>query len=158
MHCRKILSALILFLAGTIVQAADFVEVSKTITINSSLEEVWEKVGDFCAIQDWHPTIEKCEAYDDHGTLYRTLTLTDGATISEKHAGKEVSSYTYFIKKSPLPVKAYKATFAAEGDASKTVIKWDARFKAKEKTNEEAKAVIESIFDAGLASIAESFK
>jgi carbon monoxide dehydrogenase subunit G len=158
MHCSKILSALILFLAGTIAQAADFVEVSKTITVNSGVEEVWKKVGDFCAIQDWHPAIEKCKAYDDHGTFYRTLTLTDGGIISEKHAGEEASSYTYFIKKSPLPVKAYKATFSAEGDASKTVITWNARFKAKEKTNEEAKEVIEGIFDAGLASIAESFK
>jgi carbon monoxide dehydrogenase subunit G len=158
MRCSKILTALILFFAGTAVQAADFVEASKTITVNAGIEEVWKKVGDFCAIQDWHPAIEKCKAYDDHGTFYRTLTLTDGATISEKHAGEEATSYTYFIKKSPLPVKAYKATFAAEGDASKTTITWSARFKAKDKTNEEAQAVIQGILDAGLTSIADSFK
>jgi carbon monoxide dehydrogenase subunit G len=158
MRCSKIFSALILFAAGTMAQAADFVEVSKTVTINAGVEEVWKKVGDFCAIKDWHPAIKDCKAYDDHGTFYRTLTLTDDATISEKHAGEEATSYTYFIKKSPLPVKAYKATFAAEGDSSKTTITWNARFKAKGKTDEEAKAVIEGIYDAGLASIADSFK
>ncbi len=147
-----------LLLASSYTYSADFIEVSKSVTISKNIDEVWSKVGDFCAIQDWHPAIEKCEAYDDHGTMYRTLTLGDGATISEKHAGTETNSYSYFIKKSPLPVKAYKATFIAEADGENTTVTWSTRFKAKDTTDEEAKAVIEGIFDAGLSSIAESFK
>jgi carbon monoxide dehydrogenase subunit G len=158
MQSRKIFSAVILFFVASLAQAADFVEVSKSITVNASVEEVWKKVGDFCAIQEWHPAIKECKAYDDHGTFYRTLTLEDGATISEKHAGEEANSYTYFIKKSPLPVKAYKANFSAKDDAGKTVITWDARFKSKGASDEEAKATIEGIYDAGLSSIADSFK
>ena len=138
--------------------SADFIEVNKTATVNAGLDKVWASVGDFCAIQDWHPAIDQCEAYDDHGTMYRTLTLGDGGKISEKHAGTEANSYSYFIKKSPLPVKTYKATFMAEADGEGTKITWTARFKAKDASDEEARGVIEGIFDAGLASIQEQFK
>ena len=138
--------------------ADDFIEVNKSIEVTASLEKVWASVGDFCAIQAWHPAVAKCEAYDDHGTFYRTLTLGDGGVISEKHAGEEANSYSYFIKKSPLPVKAYKASFKAEANGDKTIINWSARFRAKDASNDEAKSVIEGIFDAGLASIAEQFK
>lgn len=155
---QKIISALMVLCLSPIASAGDFIEVSKNITVNKGVDEVWKSIGDFCAIQEWHPAIEKCEAYDDHGSLYRTLTLGDGATISEKHGGEEANSYTYFIKKGPLPVKPYKATFKAEGDGASTTITWSARFKAKGATDEEAKATIEGIFDAGMASIAESFK
>ncbi len=152
------LFALILLLGlSTGVRAAEFIEVTKSLDINAGIDAVWNKVGDFCAIQDWHPAVAKCEAYDDHGTRYRTLTLADGGVISEKYAGTEGTSYTYFIKKSPLPVKTCKATFKAEGGTDKTTITWTARFKAKEVTEEEAKAAVAGIFDAGLTSISEKF-
>lgn len=147
----------ILICISSVTMAADFVEVSKTLKVNASVEKVWGTIGGFCAIQDWHPAITKCQSYDDHGTLYRTLTLADGATISEKHAGEEGNSYTYYIKSSPLPVKAYKATLKADGNDSETTITWEARFRSKDKSDEEAKAVIEGIFDEGLNAIQAKF-
>lgn len=152
------LAGLLLFGASNVSMAADFIEVNKSATVSASVEQVWAKVGDFCAIQEWHPAIATCQAYDDHGTMYRNLVLEDGGKISEKHAGTEATSYSYYIKKSPLPVKAYKATFMAEADGDGTKITWKTRFKAKDATDEEAKGVIEGIFDAGLASIQEQFK
>ena len=155
-NLKKIFITLCFSFSSSVI-AADFIEVEQSIEVNAGIDAVWSKVGDFCAIQEWHPAIAKCEAYDDHGTFYRNLTLGDGATILEKHAGEEDHSYTYFIKKSPLPVKAYKANFKAEGDDSKTTITWSTRFKAKDATDEEAKGVIEGIFDAGLSSIQSQF-
>ena len=154
---HRILSILVVFSLSPLTQAGDFIEVYKSITVDKSVEEVWKSVGDFCAIQDWHPAIEKCKAYDDHGSLYRTLTLGDGGTISEKHGGEDANSYTYFIK-SGLPVKPYKSTFKAESDGASTTITWNSRFKAKGITDAEAKELIEGIYDAGLASIAEMLK
>lgn len=158
MKLIKGLSALVLFGLCSVSVAADFIEIEKTTTVNAGLEQVWGKVGDFCAIQDWHPAVDKCQAYDDHGTMYRTLTLGDGATVSEKHAGTEANSYSYYIKKSPFPVKTYKATFMAESDGSGTKITWKARFKSKGDSDEEAKATMQGVFDAGIASIEEQFK
>lgn len=155
---QKIMSVLLLATLSTMAQAADFIEVTKSITVSKGVDEVWKSVGDFCAIQDWHPAIDKCEAYDDHGSFYRTLTLTDGATISEKKKTDDTAnSYTYFIKKG-LPVKPYKATFKAEADGSSTKITWTANFKARGVSDEEAKELIEGIFDAGMTSLAEILK
>ena len=143
-----------------LVNAADneFIEVEKSIEVNVGAEEVWKKIGDFCAIQDWHPAVSKCEAYDDHGSLYRTLTLADGGIVSEKHKPAEGNSYSYFIKKSPFPVKTYKGTLTVEGDGSKATVTWKARFKAKEAPAEEAKSVIDGVFTAGIESIQAMFK
>ena len=155
---QKIMSVLLLAAVSTMAHAGDFIEVTKSITVNKSVDEVWKSVGDFCAIKDWHPAVEKCEAYDDHGSFYRKLTLTDGATILEKKkGGEEANSYTYFIKKG-LPVKPYKATFKAEGDGASTTITWIANFKARGASDEEAKELIEGIFDAGMTSLTEKFK
>ncbi|MEM7027097.1 MAG: SRPBCC family protein [Pseudomonadota bacterium] len=155
---NKIIISVLLLSASVLSQAADFIEVKKSVSIDEGIDAVWQKVGDFCAIQMWHPAVEKCESYDDKGVKYRTLTLLDGGKISEKHAGDEGTSYSYYIKKSPLPIKTYKAYFVASGDANSTKIEWNAKFKAKDVTDEEAKGVIEGIFTAGLASIEEMFK
>lgn len=155
---QKIMSVLLLATLSTMAQAADFIEVTKNITVSKSVDEVWKSVGDFCAIKDWHPAVDKCEAYDDHGSFYRKLTLTDGAAILEKKkGGEEANSYTYFIKKG-LPVKPYKATFKAEADGTSTKITWTANFKARDVSDEEAKELIEGIFDAGMASLSEKLK
>ncbi|MEQ8290369.1 MAG: SRPBCC family protein [Gammaproteobacteria bacterium] len=147
-----------LFLGTSIsVHAADFIEIENTVTVNAGLEQVWAKVGDFCAIQEWHPAVAKCEAYDDHGSMYRTLTLGDGGKVSEKHGGEEANAYSYYIKKSPFPVKTYKATFMAESDGSGTKITWKARFKSKGASDEEAKATMQGVFDAGIESIKGMF-
>ena len=155
---QKIMSVLLLAFVSTMAHAADFIEVTKSITVSKGVDEVWKSVGDFCAIQDWHPTVDKCEAYDDHGSFYRKLTLTDGAAILEKKkGGEEANSYTYFIKKG-LPVKPYKATFKAEGDGVSTTVTWTANFKARGVSDDEAKTLIEGIFNDGLNSIAEKLK
>ena len=158
MKFNKLFISLLFFSASTFIQAADFIEVKKTLTINADIDTVWAKIGGFCAIKEWHPAVAECEAYDDHGTQYRTLTLADGAKISEKHGGAEATSYSYYIKKSPFPVKTYKATFAATGDANSTTINWSAKFKAKDAPDEEAKSVIDGVFTAGMASIEAMFK
>lgn len=154
---QKIMAALLLASVTLTANAGDFIEVSKSVTVNKGADEVWQAIGGFCAIKDWHPAVAECEAYDDHGSLYRTLTLADGATVSEKSGGEEANSYTYFVKNG-LPVKPYKSTFKAKGDASSTTVTWSSRFKAKGVSDEEAKKLIEGIYDAGLSSITEMMK
>lgn len=120
--------------------------------------DVWAKIGQFCAIQDWHPAVAKCEESKEGDVTFRTLTLKDGGIIKEKLTGSTETGYTYAIIESPLPVKDYFASFSAkaDGDEKDTVlVVWSASFASKGKPDSEARSVIEGIFKDGLASIAE---
>ena len=133
-------------------------QVTKTIQINASPDKVWEYVGDFCAIKDWHPAVKKCEIVEENHEKYRILTLQDDATIKEAKGGNNPMGYMYSITESPLPVKDYNALFDVEKKDGGTLITWTATFLSNGKPDQEAKDVISGIFEAGLNSIGEKFK
>lgn len=151
-------AALILILSGcSSEQPAPMLEVSKSMTINAGLDDVWGYAGDFCAISVWHPAVETCEISDEDGATYRILTLGDGAQIKERHDGATATGYSYTIIEGPLPVKDYSSTFEAVGDAESTTINWSSAFMSEGATDDEAKEVINGIYDGGLATIAGNF-
>lgn len=139
--------------------AASGVVTSKSVEIKGkTAADVLAKFGAFCAIKDWHPAVAKCDESKEGNDTFRTLTLKDGGVIKEKLTSKGDEGYSYKIIESPLPVKDYMATFSIkkDGDGDNNVrINWLASYQAKGKTEPEAKAVIEGIFDAGLKSLSE---
>lgn len=156
---NKTLAVVVLVLSANLVHAADgWLEVKKSVEIDADVATVWGKIGDYCAIKDWHPAITACKAYDDHGSYYRNLTLEDGGVIMEKRKEEKDNSYVYFIKKSPFPLKPYKGTFMVEDAGGKTKVTWKANFKPREVSDEEAIKIVEGIFDAGIAGIQDMFK
>ena len=156
---RLLLSAImILIVSGcTSEQASSPLEVSKTMTINAGIGDVWGYAGDFCAIATWHPAVETCEITEEEGATYRILALGDGAQLTERHDGETATGYSYTIIEGPLPVKDYSSTFEAEGDAESTTINWSSTFMAEGATDDEAVGVITGIYDGGLSTIAENF-
>lgn len=147
---------LALAIAGSAYAAAGL-SVRQAQKLKGAHTEIWEKIGKFCAIQDWHPAVAKCEESKDGDATFRTLTLKDGAAIKEKLTGATETGYTYAIIESPLPVKDYFASFSAKPDADEAgeaIVVWSANFAANGKSDSEAKSVIEGIFKDGLASIA----
>jgi hypothetical protein len=138
-------------------QAAVAVEVRQVAEVKASPAAVWAKVGEWCAIKDWHPAIADCQP-GKRG--FRTLTLKDGGKILEKITKTGKNTYSYEIIESPLPVKNYKASLAAKADSLGTTdLTWTAKFDAaKGKSDAEAAAVIKGIFDAGLNNIKSNVK
>jgi len=135
---------------------AGAVEVRQVAEIKAAPAAVWAKVGGWCAIKDWHPAVAKCE--EGRGGL-RTLTLTDGAKIVEKLIKTGKNSYTYAIVSGPLPVKNYTATLAAKPDSNgETDLTWTAKFDAKGKSDSEAAAAINGVFEAGLKNVKNTGK
>lgn len=131
-------------------------DVSSSATVVGSPSEVWGKIGDFCAIQDWHPAISKCVLSDEGGSTYRTLTTTDGATIKEKLVEKTDASYTYDIIESPLPVENYRSTISVSAEGDRTKVDWRSSFDAKGASDADAQGVISGIYKAGLDKIAKA--
>ena len=146
---KLICSAVLLAASG----AAHAVDVDKEAKINAAPGDVWAKVGDWCAIADWHPVVVSCEQMTSGSETRRVLTLGDGGTIKELMTATSDTSYSYHIEESPLPVDNYNATFAAAPDGDGTRLTWNAKFDAKGASDEEAGGVIGGVFDAGLESI-----
>lgn len=156
MRATRIQTLAVVVLTLGLTGAASAAEVKQEITVPQGSWTLWRKIGPFCAIKAWHPAIANCERSREKLTFFRTLTLKDGGKIKEKLTGAGKGSYSYSIEESALPVKNYTATIAvapAAADKKQSTITWTAKFDPKDKTEAEAKAVIDGIFKAGLDGI-----
>jgi len=138
--------------------AAQAVESRAFRTTSQSVDAVWQKIGDFCGIAQWHPAIAGCQLSADK--MDRTLTLKGGGTIvehlvrwSDKH-----HYYRYKIVSSPLPVDNYESTIhvKAAKSGSGSVITWHGHYSAKGASDADAKKAIDGVYDAGLTALAGS--
>jgi hypothetical protein len=154
--------ALAAALIGGMAAGAEAVEVKQEIEVKAAPAKTWKKIGAWCAIKDWHPAIANCETAKQGKDSFRTLTLKDGGKIKEKLTATGKWTYSYTIEESPLPVKNYAATISvkadSDGDKNESDVVWTAKFDAKDKSEAEAKGVIEGIFKAGLDSIKAQIK
>ena len=130
-------------------------EAKKQIAVDATPAQAWAAIGEFCAIGDWHPAVEKCELSEKDGKVLRTLSLKGGGTIVEELVGRDEAdmSYTYKILESPLPVANYQSTIEVE-DEGGTTIEWAGTFDAKGAPDAEAVGVIEGIYQGGLEALA----
>lgn len=148
--------------AGTAV-AASLVSAKKLeINVDETKTEeerraLWEKVGGWCAIQEWHPAVASCEETKESDATFRTLTLKDGGKIKERLVDTGTTSYRYEIIESPLPVKNYEAQFSVtpdDDDLDEINVGWSATYDpADGKDAKEARKVIDGIFKDGIDSI-----
>lgn len=135
-------------------------EVSHSVEVPVSAAEVWQTIAGFCAIQDWHPVVERCVEDNAGGATMRTLTTVDGAVLVEKRVqySDEGMSYTYEIVDSPLPVADYVSTLAVMDGMGGATITWSGEFTARGASDEEARAVISGIYAAGLGALQERLR
>lgn len=143
--------------------AAGALSVEREVTVDNSPETVWKLVGNFDALDVWHPAIVKSELKGSATKVgaQRLLTLDDGTTILEKlltySAAKR--SYSYSILKSSLPVTNYKGTITlTPTQEGHTVLKWSSTFDANGVSDEQATTIIGGVYDAGMAKVVANFK
>ena len=137
-------------------------EVTRSRDIPAPADAVWALVGAFCAIQLWHPQVERCilSADDDDDGIraqIRGLVVKGGlGTIVEVETARDDTgmSYSYGFIQGPLPVRGYNATLAVRPNGSGSTVIWSATFDAEGMTDAEAVADIAGVFEAGLAGIA----
>jgi hypothetical protein len=135
--------------------SASAITVKKQTEAPGLPSQIWEIVGDFCAIKAWHPAVENCVQTKEGDVVFRTLTLKGGGTIKEKLTGTEEDGYSYEIIESPLPVKNYKARLWLEVDdePDRAVISWQSDFDANGASDDDAKKAVTDIFAAGVEGI-----
>lgn len=135
--------------------------------VNSSTElpvpaqTVWAVIGNFNALPDWHPVVEKSELTKVDGGTVRTLHLMGGGTIEEKleQIDDHERLYTYSILSGPLPVSNYTATLRVrEGDGgSGCTVEWSSEFEAEGAPESDAVAAISGVYEAGFENLKKMF-
>ena len=144
--------------------AAGAVSVTREVTIDSTPATVWKLVGNFNALDVWHPAIAKSEL-NGVGTktgTRRLLTLADTKeTIIEQLTSytPAKTAYSYTIVKSSFPVRNYAATISLTATAEgKTVMKWESTFDVPEGTESSySTQFIERVYDSGMAKLVNNF-
>lgn len=127
-------------------------ETSVVMASKLSPEELWEKVGDFCGIQSWHPIVQKCELSGD-GRL-RTLTVKGDDTLTQavqnwtgnnapprKLGALAVDAlerwdeagrcYGYTLVYGEAPITDYHSTLCVIAEAKGSALKWSGRYTIK---------------------------
>ena len=128
--------------------------VSRSVTIDASAEEVWNVMGDFCDLDDWHPAFVGCQLKAIDGGLHRILTMDGGGAFVEKLVASEPGlSYTYSIVEGPLPLERYTGTMSIT-PGQPVEVTWSSRFKSPDPAMEGA---VIGVYESGLEALAAQF-
>ena len=150
----------IFILLAICVNPASAASLSRSVEVNGTPQEIWSKIGPFCAIKDWHPAIATC-AEDGKEPATRTLVTKDGkATFVELQTMNSAKKhrYGYTFISSPLPVSAYHSVLKVTAkDHAHSVVTWSGEYNPNPGSEKDADAALGGIYEAGLDSIKASF-
>ncbi len=134
-------------------------KVSASSHLIVSAEKVWELIGDFNALADWHPGVEKSEL--EEGGHVRRLSLVGGGTIVERlqKLDDESFRYSYSIIDSPLPVADCVAELRVQKDESGEgcEVQWSSEFNPSGASVADAEKAIKEIYNAGFENLKKIF-
>ncbi|SDG51760.1 Carbon monoxide dehydrogenase subunit G [Limimonas halophila] len=132
-------------------------EVTMSRRVPAPADDVWELVGGFFRLADWHPAVSASEPGDDENT--RRLTLGDGSQIVEELVNNDDGSRTYtytMVHPGPLPVSNYKGTIHVEPDGQEAVVTWSSTFDPVGEA-EQAQQALQDVYAAGLDNLRKLF-
>ena len=132
--------------------------VSMEINLPVSADELWEAIGSFGKLSEWHPAVETSEL--EAGGKRRRLSLVGGGEIVEelKVLDPDAHLYSYSILSSPLPVANYVSTIQiTPTDDGKCTVQWSSEFDAEGVPENDAVKAITGIYEAGFESLKKMF-
>lgn len=132
-------------------------KLSMTLPLVAGADKIWDMIGGFNALPDWHPGIEKSEL-EDGGTI-RRLTLAGGGQLVEKltQTDEHGRGYSYEILESPLPMANYKATIKVNEDGNAAEVEWSCEFDAVGAPEADVTKIIQGVFQAGFDNLKKMY-
>ena len=132
-------------------------KVSVSAEFDAPVGELWEVIGGFNALPDWHPGIASSVIeYGDGGTV-RVLEAADGGRIVERIEDVDYHghAYTYSIVESALPISRYVATLRANKAkrGSRARAEWAAEFTADGAPATDVAKGFEEFYRAGFENL-----
>ena len=132
-------------------------KISMKQNLNVGADQVWDLIGRFNALPDWHPSVEKSEL--KNAGEVRKLSLAGGGTIIEKleKVDAKTRTYSYTIEDSPLPVKNYRAEITVHDDDDGCSVEWSSEFEAAGVPDNDAMKAIQDVYQAGFDNLKKMF-
>ena len=135
-------------------------KVSMSLDLGVSADKVWDLIGGFNALPEWHPAVEKSEIEGEGKGSVRTLHLAGGGTITERleQLDDEGRHYSYSILSSPLPVANYNSTLRLkEKPEGGCTVEWESDFQPAGAPEADAMQVIQGVYQAGFDNLKKMF-
>ena len=128
-------------------------KVTMSTPVAMNADALWQAMGSFAAIGQWHPMMEKVESQGEQKGSLRTLQLIGGAKLVERL--EEISPrerlYRYSIIESPLPITNYVSEIRVKdnGDGTSTV-EWSSDFEVNSTTGAtDVVKTMQEVYQAG---------
>ncbi|MCW2243203.1 SRPBCC family protein [Azospirillum canadense] len=127
------------------------VEVTESVTLPYSVDKVWQQIGPFCNLSNWHPAVESCSLRQRDGAQERVIAIKGGGVIEERLLASNAGRHRirYSILGSPLPVKDYTAALSVQPAGNGSRVVWKARYTSNGATDEETRKAVSGIFTSG---------
>lgn len=128
--------------------------VSEAAKLYVPADRVWDVVGDFEAIDRWHPAVLGCDAEREGTGRTRRLDIGAGARLVEtlEAYDGERMAYRYTLREGPLPIGAMTAELRVKpDDANSCTVEWSAELEPEGEAEEGAAiAAVRDHFRRGL--------
>lgn len=140
-------------------------ELEMTVALASPAESVWNVIGNFNGLPDWHPWVESSALEAALGGIGRRVTNVGGTAGRRELTERLVffdgrnREYAYTIVAGPAPFADYEGRFrVVPNGENRSTFHFKGRFKAAPgKTDAEAIERIRTFYEAGLANLLRMF-
>jgi Polyketide cyclase / dehydrase and lipid transport len=105
--------------------------ITETATIRRDPETLWDEIGAFGSVADWHPLLNSVAVFGEGAGAIRIAYGEEGSAQAERLQVLDPARhlYRYTMEETSMPVRDYTAEFRIDptGDAASTVV-WSAQF------------------------------
>jgi mxaD protein len=135
-------------------------KVTMSTPVAMNADALWQAMGSFAAIGNWHPMMEKVESEGEKKGSMRTLQLIGGAKLVERL--EEVSPterlYRYSIIESPLPISNYFSEIRVKDNGDGTsMVEWSSDFDVNTGNETDVVKTVQEVYQAGLDNITKLY-
>lgn len=133
--------------------------------VEAPAERVWELVGDFHALGEWHPHLPASrlgnELTGNAIGAVRVFELPDGAVLHETLVAydDEARAYTYSFPDGTFHFDRYRATLRVTPvtELNAGFVEWSVTYDIEAEHRKESTERVHGVFTAGLAALRERF-
>ena len=134
--------------------------ITETATIGLDADTLWNEVGSFGSVGDWHPLLDSVDVFGEGTGAMRIAHPRQGAAQAERLQTLDPARhlYRYSMEKTSMPVCEYMGEFRIDpaGDTASTII-WSAQFELTADGDGRTVESVRQFLHAGTESLRRRF-